>query len=549
MGVSAAWAQSEVAERLYVATDRSSYVAGQEILCSVFCFDASNGQLSDCSRVAYIELLSSEGSVKFSKVSLDGGRGGGVFTIPSTVPTGNYRLVAYTSQNKFEEGYDFSQCSRVISIFNTLSNDRVQDGVKLVSGAEYREALAGAVAPASSGKIGISLSSEVKMGAEVPVAFNNKSGKAVSFSVSIRHDDGVIVPDARTLVDAAGAFTPAGSVKPGDSDTEGEVIRAKVVGANFDVASRNDLVGIIAVPSGDMYASSISASGDVTFRTLNMYGEHLDMVAEIEGLDGDEMCHLEIESPFVGVSGENLPQMLLSDYLYEKLVQRSMDMQLRRKSPSDTLYSMLSKRPDPLFRNVQPKVYVLDDYVRFPTMQELFVEIILEMRGRQSRRNGTAISVLLDDDKGTPVNVWGNSLMMVDGVPVLEHSRVWDYDPYLIDTVEVYRSNFSIGDVKYGGIANFKTFKKNMPGVVFNDSVRITDWAGVSYPVAFTQPYLYGDDVRQTIWWHPLKQLASEEAGTIHVFAPEYQGDFVVELQGVTEDGEVFYERSYFSVR
>lgn len=548
-GMASLMAQSKMAERLFLVTDRSSYVAGEEVLVSAFCFDAASGRLSDCSRVAYVELVSAEGGVKFSKLSMDGGRGAGAFTIPATVPTGNYRIVAYTAQNKLENGYDYLECSRIISVFNTLSTERVQDGVKLMSSSDYRAQLASARSAVTSGFIGMSLSENVKMGAVVPVALNNKSGKPLSYSVSIHHADGVAAADARSIVDAKSDFSRPGSVSEGDSDIEGEVIHASLVGANFDLAQRNTLVGVIAVPSGEMYAADIKTNGEMTFHTLNIYGEHLDMVAEVAGLEDNETAHIELESPFVGVEAGELPQLALSDYLYERLLERSANMQLRRKCPSDTLYNLLPKRPDPLFRGVTPRKFILDDYVRFPSMHELFVEIIPEVRGRQSKKRGTTISVLLDDDRGRAVNAWGNSLMMIDGVPVLDHARVWDYDPYLIDTVAVYRNTFSIGDIKFGGIVNFKTFKKNMPGVVFDDSVRITDWSGVTFPVSFTLPYIYGQDLRQTIWWHPLCELPAGGSQTIRVCVPEYQGDFVVEINGVAADGEAFHETARFSVR
>ena len=44
-------AQERTAERTYVSTDRSVYVAGDRIWCSAFCV-TGEGRLSDVSRVA-----------------------------------------------------------------------------------------------------------------------------------------------------------------------------------------------------------------------------------------------------------------------------------------------------------------------------------------------------------------------------------------------------------------------------------------------------------------------------------------------------------------
>ena len=85
-------------ERIYVSTDRSVYISGDEIWCSLFCLDGTTRQLSGYSAVAYVELVSAEGTVATAKISLMEGRGAGKFRIPVSVPTGNYRLLAYTAR-------------------------------------------------------------------------------------------------------------------------------------------------------------------------------------------------------------------------------------------------------------------------------------------------------------------------------------------------------------------------------------------------------------------------------------------------------------------
>ncbi|MCI7750154.1 MAG: hypothetical protein MSH61_07365, partial [Bacteroidales bacterium] len=70
-------------ERTYVCTDRHSYVAGEDVFCSVFCFDGGSGSLSDFSSVAYVELISPEGSAVRVKMALQDGRGAGRLRLPS----------------------------------------------------------------------------------------------------------------------------------------------------------------------------------------------------------------------------------------------------------------------------------------------------------------------------------------------------------------------------------------------------------------------------------------------------------------------------------
>ena len=119
-------------ERTYLSTDRDCYVAGDRIWCSAFCVDAAAGGLSVFSSIAYVELRSEAGLVQTGKIALRGGRGAGFIEIPANAPTGNYRLFAYTAQNVNEDGYDYLEGSKLVSVFNTFSSERVEGGVEVV---------------------------------------------------------------------------------------------------------------------------------------------------------------------------------------------------------------------------------------------------------------------------------------------------------------------------------------------------------------------------------------------------------------------------------
>ena len=98
-------------ERLFVSTDREAYIAGDNVWCSLFCLDGE-GKRSSQSAVSYLELISAEGTVVEAKIGLLDGRGAGSFRIPVSVPTGVYRLIAYTSANVNEEGTPWMAGSR-----------------------------------------------------------------------------------------------------------------------------------------------------------------------------------------------------------------------------------------------------------------------------------------------------------------------------------------------------------------------------------------------------------------------------------------------------
>jgi hypothetical protein len=88
-------------EEIYVHSDRDEYIAGEDMWFTLYLFDRQSLQLSNRSRIAYVELLNAENRpVLQKKFMLDQGCGPGQFVLPDTLSTGTYTLRAYTSWMK-----------------------------------------------------------------------------------------------------------------------------------------------------------------------------------------------------------------------------------------------------------------------------------------------------------------------------------------------------------------------------------------------------------------------------------------------------------------
>ena len=122
-----------VTERVWVSTDKDSYLAGEIVWCSVFSMDPASGRLSSANSVAYVEISSSAGQLVTAKIALVGGRGSGAVQIPLSAPTGNYAILGYTAASKGRP--DLHADSKVVSVFNTFSGLRVKGGVDILEPA------------------------------------------------------------------------------------------------------------------------------------------------------------------------------------------------------------------------------------------------------------------------------------------------------------------------------------------------------------------------------------------------------------------------------
>ena len=561
-----AGAQTTVVEKTYISTDREIYVSGDKIWCSAFCVDAANGlRPSSLSAIAYVEIVSEDGTLESGKIALSEGRGAGTIEIPATAPTGNYRIVAYTAYTKNTPGFNPQEhISKTISIFNTSTKERVKNGVKILSDSEY-DALR---TPASTQPAAGALSITCHRSAEgyLEVVLTNNSAAPADLSLSLSNRDGIIPPDNTSIGAFMGAAASAAQAAAGAESAaarasaraasataataeaaelpeyEGEIIRGRIAGATTDeIEGRKGRSAFISVPTekSDLYSSVVDNDGMIKFVTNNIYGTK-EMVCEIE--DNDlARCHIELISPFVSPKLKGIPALQMAPSIKEDLQRRGLSVQLCRSFSADTLASLMPIRENPLIPSYDAIEYKLDDYKRFPVMRELFIEFINEIKVR--RVDGKEqLKVKTHLEERVSLFDKNNSLIMVDGIPVFDHSQVIEYDPLLVESVVVYPYKYYTGWRSFCGMANFVTYKKNLPGIKFNDGVRVVQFKGCSYPMAFTCQEIGEDfpDYRELLYWHPQIKLPAGESSSIKVKIPANVKEIRICAEGMIENGTPF---------
>ena len=511
-------AAAGLVERTYVCTDRHSYVAGEDVFCSVFCFDGGSGSLSDFSSVAYVELISPEGSAVRVKMALQDGRGAGRLRLPSTLPTGNYRLIAYTALNRNEEDMDYFRGSRVISVYNTLSASR-QESVVLDAapaavegkGRPYGTAVEGTGRP-----YGAAAPAGLVMEQCGDSLFLRNSGtECLDFCLSLSISDALPDPEGPGLADFLEArsgdrTTLRTDAKLSIPEYEGEIVSIRVP-AMYS--------GVTAVLSGpglrnDIYSSTVDSTGLVSFYTGNIYGDR-DLVFELNSRDVNDDFSLEVLSPFASpeLDRDGVPELHLNGSVAEDLKRRSVAMQISRHFGIDEYMDSLQLRPDLLFKGGTMTVYEMDDYTRFPTMRETIVEYVREVHIR--RQDGEPVLKVVPGKSFESYSsmLGGNALVLVDGVPVSEHGRVLDLNPALLRRICIYPYDVSTGSCIYSGVVNFISFRGDMAGLQFPGRVRILDFHGVTFPVTVgaAKEDSLSPDYRYTRIWQPLLHLEAGE--------------------------------------
>jgi hypothetical protein len=502
--------------------------------------DAATRTPSELSSIAYMELHSASGIAQTAKIALMEGRGAGYIDLPNTLSTGNYRLIAYTSANFNELGYDFDAAfSREISIFNVLSTARSGE-VKVVEESDYLAAVAIAPFTTPCADVQISVAPEAGRLDRIPVSIVNNTGEKITFSLSIFNEDGILVgkmtgpEEFLEMLPDVDKVTFARNRIP---EYEGEIITAQ---------SNEKTAYISAIGNySDIYIAESSEDGTVRFFTGNIYGD-VELVGNIAS----------IRQPFAEPQLQAPSPLLISQSLRDRLEFRGAAMQIGRRFDSDTLCELLPKRENTLL-GAERITYILDDYTRFPLMEEVIVEYVSQIRARKKSDGTRDIQVKIENVFRAGEFAEDASLMMVDGVPIFDHEMIYKYDPMLVESIDIYPYAYFIGNRQFDGIVNMNTYKGTIPSLTLGPEVRIIEFQGAAIPMAYTCRNVAENadypDYRQTLYWHPL--LTAGAAGTpdstitVICNTPDYSGTFSIVAEGITSSGRPVFSKKAFKVQ
>ncbi|NCC44891.1 MAG: hypothetical protein EOM18_15230, partial [Clostridia bacterium] len=287
-------------ERLYVSTDKECYLAGEQLWVSAFCYDASSGIPSPVSAVAYLEIQNLSGTVSQAKIALTGGRGSGMISLPLSIPTGIYRLSAYTRYMYSESNLNFF--SKFVTIYNPLTSLR-SDNVKTISERDaVTDYLKEKTEENSRGFTLLTNKKNYYPGEEVTITLHNEIPNQVSLSVSVYREDDLNYFRNRSIINYVDSTLKE---KPSPFplwkvDYAGEIIRGHVVDENNEPISEVDAYGsYISIAGSDIqyYSGEIRENGNVRFFTSNLYGDGT-LVSYVPSFE-QKKYHLVLDSVFM----------------------------------------------------------------------------------------------------------------------------------------------------------------------------------------------------------------------------------------------------------
>ncbi|MDR2912917.1 MAG: hypothetical protein LBV38_06485 [Alistipes sp.] len=545
-----------IGERLHIQTDKDNYLSGELMWMKLLTTDDRGLPLS-FSKVGYVELTDESGSVARERIDLRGGIGDGTLLLPSSLPTGYYRLTGYTRHMRNEGSAVFFD--KWIGVVNPVVAEVRQgtaDGVQpeVVDRAESSDLVSGA---GSISGLTITTDGETySPRSEVRVSIGGLPADVHTMSVSVTAHDMTGRLPAPTLGEWLERLPQSGSVPVGNSEAErleaeyeGPIVTGRLVSTDTGAPVLNASISPLISFTGDdidLFPGRLDRDGGVIFFTSRTNGTG-EVVTTMRGDDSRPM-RIDVDDPFTTESlARPTPTFPVERIDSGAIFRQSLAMQLRYSYSGDSL-NLARKVAQYLFAEPDYR-YIMEEWRRFATMQEVVTEFIQFARfHREANGNGEGVdrwhlSVINSDFGNT-----ATALVMVDGIPVFDHGLIRDYNPLLIDRIDVYYDRFVVGSNIFHGVVALYTATNTYPELRVDPFTQIASYPSPQPHRMFYAPD-YTDaarranrlpDYRHTLYWDADVAVEGEHAEVVFSTS-DLTGSYRILIEGMTVTGEPFH--------
>ncbi len=281
------------------------------------------------------------------------------------------------------------------------------------------------------------------------------------------------------------------------------------------------------------------------FFRINYIPTFNDNDAYIQVMGHDDELKLQIEDKFMASNLTFLSQPVKLDSVsIAEIVQRSIrnqvenDYYLVQSDSVPPFEDWVSQYDD--FQNFYP----LDDYNRFPSVEDHFTEYIIG--ARVSKIGGVPRIIVAPHRLRFPDQ--RPPLITVDGVPA-DVSRVLEFNPYKIRSIGIINKRYYLGPIVADGVVDVRTFDGNLAGLNPSAGIRKIRVKGITPRKLYMS--LNKDltneprkpDLRDQLLWNPELQITTGGNHQLRFNTSDVEGNFDVVIEGRERSGKPYSER------
>lgn len=250
-------------------------------------------------------------------------------------------------------------------------------------------------------------------------------------------------------------------------ETEGHIIKARVwniYGAN--TFKDNQIIPSLSIIGKQIHYFEGKMINDTTavFYTNGINGKQPLVLSAISSTGAT--LPIEMINPFEALLPRNLPHLVFH-YKRNEVESRSKDMQRHQIAitptkrelqlgdhTDDTAEDVVPLDYDETVFGIKPDLsYNLDEYRQFLTIREVLLEYVVYV----SNRTINGVSKLIVRKEDAAYDTSSPTLVLIDGMPVIDTERLLNYDARRIHHINIYSGQYTFGNGVYNGILSFVT--------------------------------------------------------------------------------------------
>jgi hypothetical protein len=335
---------------------------------------------------------------------------------------------------------------------------------------------------------------------------------------------------------------------------EGPVITSKIR-ERFSGLPAKNITTYLTVPGQKFVfkASTSDHNGNIFFNLNKFYGSNEIIVQPYDKMKGSYT--IDISMPFTGnFSSRKYPSFQISEKWRDHLLSYSVGTQVENTYVYDKKqhFYFPDLKDTTAFYGSPDKTYLLDDYTRFITMEEVMREYVAEVRVRKQQEKfiyqvkNSAYQVFFDNDP----------LVLLDGLPVFDINKLIEFDPLKVKKIEVVTKKYFSGNNSYEGIVSYSTYKGNVDGFQLDPGALMLEYQGLQLQREFYSPqYVTKEqtesrvpDFRNLLYWSPDIKTDGKGKSQISFYTSDRAGKYAVIVQGINSNGIAGSKTAFFTV-
>lgn len=509
-------------ETVHFSIPKTIYFGGERIWIDA---SAMQGEQSAPSKIIYAELVNRYNeSVAIAKMPLEDGVSFNFLQIPTNLPSDNYLLRVFTRISSYQD-LAKGLTQRFVTIFNRqVPPTVVRERTRTTSFTSV-----------DSPEIGLS-KNEVVVGEQIELKVPRQN-QVVEVKVAVENP----FLNNQELLPSAEVYS---SLEPRDLVPElfGHIIEAKLEDTAVDTTQLYYLS--LHGEKSALFTDRPNPSGHLYFDAGGL--KHWKYLVA-QGHGNKSLLDFTIVSPAPNTSfreGFVFPELLISpaDEPLLKELLRGGQVEGYFVNEFDTgLFPVVTGF-------VEDRVYLLDDYTRFESVETIIKEYVPEVSVKtiKKKKEFRAINEVVSHSFDR------NPLMLVDAMPIFDSDLLAKFNPKGFEKLQVLTRTFYLNEEEFPGVMSFSSYKNDFGGFPIPSNGIYLDYQGIQPRIVSTAALFDAPrsdsgimDWRTVLYWSALPDLDRKDE-SIQIKVPETRGRFQVTVKAINSDGATkYYSRSF----